>query len=326
MTISKQSILITGGAGFIGSNLTEALLNDSRVTKVRVLDNLETGYEENIKEFYGHPKFEFYNGDIRNFEDCLKACKDIDVVSHQAALGSVPRSINNPLASHAANATGTLNMFRACVESNIKRIVFASSSSVYGDNESLPKVEQQTGKPLSPYAATKQIGELYAEVFNKTYGMNYIGLRYFNIFGPKQNIHGPYAAVIPLFITKILKNEAPTINGDGSQSRDFTFVQNAVQANVLALFNENPKADNQIYNIACGDTTSLNNMYTKLLEISNKNIPAVYGPSRSGDIKDSLANISKANSLLGYAPEIKIAQGLLLTFNWFASQSLKNNT
>jgi UDP-N-acetylglucosamine 4-epimerase len=317
MTHSKQHILITGGAGFIGSNLAEALLNDNRVTAVRVMDNLETGYEENIKEFYGHPKFEFYHGDIRNFEDCLEACKGIDIVSHQAALGSVPRSINNPLASHSANATGTLNMFRACVESNIKRIVFASSSSVYGDNESLPKVEHLFGKPLSPYAATKQIGELYADVFAKTYNMHYIGLRYFNIFGPKQNIHGPYAAVIPLFITKILKGESPTINGDGTQSRDFTFVQNAVQANILALFNNRQDADNQIYNIACGDTTSLNAMYTYLKKISGSNIEVNYGPQRDGDIKDSLADISKATQLLGYTPIIHIHEGLDLTFDWF---------
>ncbi len=320
MTSLKRHILITGGAGFIGSNLTEALLSDSRVGTVRILDNLETGYEENIKEFYGNPKFEFINGDIRNFDDCLNACKGIDLVCHQAALGSVPRSINNPLASHAANATGTLNMFRACVEANIKKIVFASSSSVYGDNEALPKKEHIFGKPLSPYAATKQIGELYADVFAKTYGMRYIGLRYFNIFGPKQNIKGPYAAVIPLFITKLLNNEQPTINGDGTQSRDFTYVKNAVEANIRALFNETSEADNQIYNIACGETTSLNSMYQKLNELNGKLIKPIYGHEREGDIRDSLADISKAARLLGYAPEIKIEEGLTRTFNWFKSK------
>lgn len=321
----KYAVLITGGAGFIGSNLSEALLQDERVSKVRVLDNLETGYESNISEFLNNPKFEFVKGDIRSFEDCQKACDGIDFVSHQAALGSVPRSINNPVASHTANATGSINMLKACVDAKVKRFVFASSSSIYGDNETLPKVENLTGQPLSPYAATKQIGELYAEVFFKTYGLNYIGLRYFNIFGPKQNILGPYAAVIPLFITKLLKGESPTINGDGSQSRDFTYVQNAVQANIKALFNTNSEADNQLYNIACGETTSLNTMFAVLKKLSQKTIEPTYGPNRAGDIKDSLANISKANALLNYQPGIKINEGLALTYEWFVLNEKKHH-
>lgn len=324
MTDSSKTyaVLITGGAGFIGSNLAEALLQDERVSKVRVLDNLETGYESNISDFLNNPKFEFVKGDIRSFEDCQKACDGIDFVSHQAALGSVPRSINNPVASHVANATGSINMLKASVDAKVKRFVFASSSSIYGDNQTLPKVENLSGQPLSPYAATKQIGELYAEVFFKTYGLNYIGLRYFNIFGPKQNILGPYAAVIPLFITKLLKGESPTINGDGSQSRDFTYVQNAVQANIKALFNTNAEADNQLYNIACGETTSLNDMYTHLQKTGGITIPANYGPIRDGDIKDSLADISKATKLLGYTPKIHIKEGLDLTFDWFKNKHI----
>lgn len=314
-----MNILITGGAGFIGSNLVGALLADERVSNVRVLDNLATGYLHNIEEFLKHPKFEFLEGDIRDFDTCLKACEGMNLISHQAALGSVPRSINDPLTSTAVNVNGTLNIFYAAVKNNIKRVVFASSSSVYGDNPDMPKVENKTGLPLSPYAGTKKAGEMNADIFQKTYGMEYIGLRYFNIFGPKQNILGPYAAVIPLFITKILKGEAPVINGDGTQSRDFTYVANAVQANIKALFTDHTDALNQIYNIACGDTTSLNNMYSFLKSISGTQIEAQHGPERAGDIKDSLADISKAKSLLHYHPEILIQQGLTETYNWFKS-------
>lgn len=321
ISISKQhmNILVTGGAGFIGSNLVGALLNDQRVNKVRVLDNLATGYRHNIEEFFGHPRFEFMEGDIRDFNTCMDACKDINLISHQAALGSVPRSINDPLTSHAVNVDGTLNIFYAAVKQNVQRVIFASSSSTYGDNTDMPKVEHKTGAPLSPYAGTKKTGELYAEIFHKTYGFTYIGLRYFNIFGPKQNIQGPYAAVIPLFITKILSGESPVINGDGTQSRDFTYVQNAVQANIKAMFTDNPAALNQIYNIACGDTTSLNDMYNTLKKISGTTIEATHGPERAGDIKDSLADITKANTLFNYSPEILIQQGLTETFNWFKS-------
>lgn len=313
----EKNILITGGAGFIGSNITEALLNDERVGEVRVIDNLATGYMHNIKEFKGHPKFEFIEGDIYDFNTCLEATKGIHRICHQAALGSVPRSINDPLNSHAANVTGTLNILNAAVKNQVERVVFASSSSVYGNDPNQPKKENRTGEPLSPYAATKQMCELYAEVFYKTYGLNYVGLRYFNIFGPRQNIQGPYAAVIPLFITKILAGEAPVINGNGSQSRDFTYVQNAVQANLKALFSDNQNGMNQVYNIACGATTSLNDMYAILTKISGTSLAAAHGPERKGDIKDSLADISKAQTLLGYVPSIQIEKGLELTFRWF---------
>src|SRR5687767_1853115 len=243
-----MQILVTGGAGFIGSNLVEHLLKLPLVTKVRVLDNLATGNLKNLEEFEGNSKFEFIEGDIRSYETCLKACAGIDAISHQAALGSVPRSINDPLTTNEVNITGALNVFTAAKEKNIKRVVYAASSSTYGDHPGLPKVEDKIGRPLSPYAVTKYVNELYARVYGDLYGTEFIGLRYFNIFGPRQNPNGPYAAVIPLFAEAILQNKAPLINGDGSHSRDFTFVDNAVQANILALFTDNKEAVNQVYN------------------------------------------------------------------------------
>jgi UDP-N-acetylglucosamine 4-epimerase len=313
-------ILITGGAGFIGSNLVEHLLQKSEVQAVRVLDNLATGSLKNIEEFQQHPKFEFLEGDIRSYETCLLACKGIDAISHQAALGSVPRSINDPLTSNEVNITGTLNIFTAAKESEIKRIVYAASSSTYGDHPGLPKVEDKIGNPLSPYAVTKYVNELYAKVYANLYGLELIGLRYFNIFGPKQNPAGPYAAVIPLFINAVLNNEPPTINGDGEHSRDFTYVANAVLANELALFTQNKEAINEVYNIACGEQTTLNELFQSLKGIAGSDLVPIYGAERRGDVKHSLADISKAKTFLSYIPATTIREGLKPTFEWYRKQ------
>ncbi len=312
-------ILITGGAGFIGSNLVATLLKDERVTLVRVIDNLSTGSLKNIDGFMGHPRFQFVEADIRNYESCLEACDEIDAVSHQAALGSVPRSINDPLTTNAVNITGTLNIFNAAKEKGIKRVVYAASSSTYGDHPGLPKVEDKIGKPLSPYAVTKYVNELYAKVYADLYAMEPVGLRYFNIFGPRQNPNGPYAAVIPLFAEAVLKNEPPTINGDGSHSRDFTYVDNAVQANILSLFTDNKKAVNQVYNIACGEQTSLNELFDGLRKEAGSNLKPIHGPERKGDVKHSLADISKAKELLGYNPKISVQEGLKKTLQWYST-------
>ncbi len=313
-------ILLTGGAGFIGSNLVKALLENEQIEVVRVLDNLMTGQFSNIIEFTDHPKFEFVLGDIRNYDLILDACKDMTVISHQAALGSVPRSINDPIKSNNINITGTLNVFTAAKEAGIKKIVHACSSSTYGDSKKLPKVEAEIGNPLSPYAVTKLVNELYATVFANTYDMKFIGLRYFNVFGPKQNPDGAYAAVIPLFIKKLLLNERITINGDGMHSRDFTFVKNVVQANIKSLFAENPKAWNQVYNIACGERTSLLSLYKAIKHITKTNAQPVFGPPRLGDVKHSLADISKARKLLGYNPDVSIGEGLTESIKWYQSQ------
>lgn len=310
-------ILVTGGAGFIGSNLVEKLLQDQRVTLIRVLDNLATGSVQNIEEFRQHSKFEFIEGDIRNYETCIDACNNIDLVSHQAALGSVPRSIQDPLTTNDVNITGTLNIFSAAKERNIKRVVYAGSSSTYGDHPGLPKKEDVIGNPLSPYAITKYVDELYADVFAKLFGMEFIGLRYFNIFGPKQNPEGPYAAVIPLFINAILQNKQPVINGDGSHSRDFTYVDNAVQANILSLFAENSDAINEVYNIACGNQVSLLQLFEHLAKISGSKLKPNHGPERKGDVKHSLADISKAKQLLNYEPAVSVEEGLKKTFDWY---------
>jgi len=310
-------ILVTGGAGFIGSNLVEALLKDERVTELRVLDNLATGSLENLGEFKADHRFTFIEGDIRNYKTCVEACKEIDLVSHQAALGSVPRSIDDPVTTNDVNIGGTVNIFTAAQRQGIKRIVYAASSSTYGDHPALPKVENQIGKPLSPYAVTKYVNELYANIFGSLYNMEFIGLRYFNIFGPKQNPAGPYAAVIPLFAEALLNDQSPKINGDGSHSRDFTYVDNAVQANLLSLFTANKEAVNQVFNIACGEETSLNQLFDGLKKVSGKNIEAIYGPERKGDVKHSLADISKARRLLGYEAGVTVEEGLRKTFNWY---------
>ena len=313
-------ILITGGAGFIGSNLVEQLLLDERVNSVRVLDNLSTGSLKNIEVFFNNPKFEFIKGDIRDYSNCVTACDNIDLISHQAALGSVPRSINDPLTTNDVNITGTLNIFTAAKEKNIKRIVYAASSSTYGDHPGLPKVEDKIGKPLSPYAVTKYVNELYAKLYADLYGMELIGLRYFNIFGPKQNPIGPYAAVIPIFAEALLNNEPPTINGDGHHSRDFTYIDNAVQANILSLFTANNEAVNQVFNIACGTKTSLLELFSGLKNEAGSSLQPIHAPARMGDVKHSLADITKAKQLLGYTPNVSVEEGLRKTFNWYKKQ------
>jgi len=324
----SSTVLITGGAGFIGSNLVEALLNDDRVAKVRVLDNLSNGFKHNIEEFIGRDDFEFMEGDITDYATCVKACTGMHLVSHQAALGSVPRSIKDPITSDRVNTGGTLNMFQAVRECGVKRIIFAASSSTYGDSEGLPKVEHIIGKPLSPYAITKYVNELYADVFARTYDdFEYIGLRYFNVFGPKQDPHGAYAAVIPLFMKAATEGRAPTINGDGTFSRDFTYVANAVQANIKALFiasceegdlnGTNDSPINQIYNVACGDRTTLSELWQYICEAADIDIKAIHGPSRVGDIPHSLASIDKAKKNINYEPEVMVKEGIFKTLDWF---------
>ena len=310
------NLLITGGAGFIGSNLVDHFLKDERVALVRVLDDLSNGYYENIAEFDGHPKFEFIEGDICDFETCLKACEGIDKISHQAALGSVPRSIENPMRTNEVNVGGTVNMLYAAKEQGVDRIILAFSSSTYGDHPGLPKVEDKIGKPLSPYAVSKAAIEQYAEVFGRTYRLDWIGFRYFNIFGPKQNPDNPYAAVIPIFCKAFLEDGEITINGDGETSRDFTFVDNALLLNELGLFTDNKAALNQVYNGACGGQISLNSMVGMLEGISGKQVKVTYGPERPGDVKHSKANIGKAEQLLGYAPKVRFKEGLKEVYNW----------
>lgn len=309
--------MITGGAGFIGSNLVEYFLKDDRVSLVRILDDLSNGYYSNIEEFEDHPKFEFIKGDICDYQTCLKATKGIDKITHQAALGSVPRSIENPMRSTEVNILGTVNVMHAAKENGVERVILACSSSTYGDHPGLPKVEGKIGKPLSPYAVTKYSIEQFADVFQQTYGLNYIGLRYFNIFGPKQNPDNPYAAVIPIFCQAFIDGERPTINGDGNHSRDFTYVANAVQANDLALFSEKEEALNQIYNVACNDRISLNEMIAALHGISKKEIQPIYGPERPGDVKHSEADISKIQTNLGYEPKVFFEEGLTKVYEWY---------
>ena len=315
-------LLITGGAGFIGSNLVEHFLQDPRVALVRVLDDLSNGYYENIQEFEAHPKFEFIKGDICDYDTCLKACAGIDKISHQAALGSVPRSIENPMRTNAVNVGGTVNILHAAKEQGVERVILAFSSSTYGDHPGLPKVEGKEGKPLSPYAVSKAAIEQYAVVFGNTYGLNWIGLRYFNIFGPKQNPNNPYAAVIPIFCKAFLEEGEITINGDGETSRDFTFVANSVLANDLALFTESQEALNQVYNTACGDQVTLNQMVKMLEGISGKKVKVNYGPERPGDVKHSRADIAKIENLLAYRPEVRFEEGLERVYGWYKNSFL----
>ena len=314
------NLLITGGAGFIGSNLVEYFLKDERVALVRVLDDLSNGYYENIAEFEGHPKFEFFEGDICDYETCLKACEGIDKISHQAALGSVPRSIENPMRTNEVNVGGTVNMLYAAKDQGVDRIILAFSSSTYGDHPGLPKVEEKIGKPLSPYAVSKAAIEQYAEVFGRTYGLDWIGFRYFNIFGPKQNPDNPYAAVIPIFCKAFLEDGEIIINGDGETSRDFTFVDNAVLLNDLGLFTANQEALNQVYNGACGDQISLNEMVSMLEIIAGKEVKVTHGPERPGDVRHSKANIGKAERLLGYAPKVRFKEGLKEVYTWYQTK------
>lgn len=312
-----MKILITGGAGFIGSNLTEALLADNRVELVRVLDNLATGFRHNLTEFEADPRFEFVEGDIRDFATCRRAAEGCSVISHQAALGSVPRSIADPITTNDVNIGGTMHIFTAAKETGVQRVVYAASSSTYGDSPGLPKVEHIIGNPLSPYAVTKYVMELYARTFADLYGTEFVGLRYFNVFGPRQSPRGAYAAVIPLFVKSLIEGNAPTINGDGSVSRDFTFVQNAVQANLRAIFTDNPAALNQVYNVAVGQRTTLTELFENLRLTAGSDLEAIYGPARKGDIQHSLADISKAKNLLGYDPKIDVKEGLRITFEWY---------
>ena len=306
----NKKILVTGGAGFIGSNIVETLLNNG-VKFVRIMDNLKTGKMENIQQFLDKfDNIEFLYGDISNIEDCRKAMLGIDLICHQAALGSVPRSINDPLSSHISNVNGFLNILLAAKEKGIKRVVYASSSSVYGDHPVLPKVEENTGNVLSPYAATKKIDEIYASVFTKCYDMECIGLRYFNIFGPRQDPNGAYAAVIPKFIKLMKEGKQPTINGDGSFSRDFTYVGNAVQANLLALTTENKECFGEAFNIGAGGQISLLELIKVLQKELKTNIEPIFGENRPGDIPHSNADITKAKKLLGYNPTITFEEGM----------------
>ncbi|WAC01919.1 SDR family oxidoreductase [Lacinutrix neustonica] len=318
--LSKYAFLVTGGAGFIGSNLVAYLLKH-QAKKVRVLDDFSNGHRANIEEFLSLPNFELITGDIRDLETCKKAMVDIDYVSHQAALGSVPRSINDPITTNVVNITGFLNMMVALKESTtVKRMVYAASSSTYGDSAALPKVEETIGKPLSPYAVTKYVNELYADVFGKTYNTDAIGLRYFNIYGPKQSPNGAYAAVIPLFMNAIKNNEPATIHGNGEQTRDFTYVDNAVQANVKGFF-ASAAAKNQVFNIACHERISVNTLWNTLNAAAKKNIKASHGPNRPGDVKDSLADITKAQTLLGYKPLVLVEEGLEKTWQYFKAHT-----
>ena len=321
-----RKILVTGGAGFIGSNMCEYLL-DLEI-EVVCLDNFITGKRENIESALKNKNFELIEGDIRNITDCQRAVRNVDAVLHLAALGSVPRSIADPITTNDININGFLNMIVATRDAGIKRFVFAASSSTYGDSESLPKIEEIIGKPLSPYAITKYVGELYADVFAKTYGVECIGLRYFNVFGRKQDPAGAYAAVIPKFTDLLIDNKPPTINGDGSFSRDFTYIDNVIQINHLALKTSNPDAINQVYNVAYGESSTLNqlfeeirtNLCTYIPEV--KDIKPIFGPFRKGDIPHSLASIDKAKRLLGYNPEFSLTEGLKHTIKWYYESTL----
>ena len=319
--IIGDKVLVTGGAGFIGSNLCETLLNNGN--KVICLDNFLTGKRKNISEFLENKNFELFEADIRNIDDCIKIINGVDIVFHQAALGSVPRSIENPATTNEININGFLNILIACKENKVKRLVYASSSSVYGDHPVLPKVEENTGNPLSPYAVTKQVNEMYAKVFSNLYGMEIIGLRYFNVFGKKQDPEGQYAAAIPKFIKLLMKGEAPVIFGDGSQSRDFTYIDNVVSANILAATSKNKDATNNVFNVACGNRTNLNELCSILNELLSKNkkdfkiVNPEHTSIRKGDIKDSLANIEKARNILEYNPDCDVKKGLEKSINWY---------
>jgi len=314
--LSNYSFLVTGGAGFIGSNIVKYLIKHN-AGLVRVIDNFSNGYIENIREFLDLPNFSLIEGDIRNIDNCRLALKKIDYVSHQAALGSVPRSISDPIKSNEVNISGFLNILNEVKSSkSVKRFVYAASSSTYGDSISLPKVEGEEGKPLSPYAITKLVNELYAEIYSSTYNFHSIGLRYFNVFGPNQNENNPYAAVIPIFCKAFIENEQPVINGDGLTSRDFTFVENVVQANIKALFCDNLNK-HEVFNVACGNQISLNELINYLQKISGKKIIPKYREERIGDVKHSKACINKIKSLLNYHPNFDFKEGIKITYNWY---------
>ncbi|MCV9931294.1 SDR family oxidoreductase [Flavobacterium sp. LS1R47] len=318
---SQNTILITGGAGFIGSNLCEYFLRQGH--KVICLDNFSTGHRHNLKDFISDVNFKLIEGDIRNITDCILAVQGVDYVLHEAALGSVPRSINDPITTNDVNVSGFLNMLVASRDAKVKRFIYAASSSTYGDSEGLPKVEEVIGKPLSPYAITKYVNELYAEIFSKTYGLETIGLRYFNVFGRKQDPQGAYAAVIPKFVKQLMELESPLINGDGNFSRDFTYIDNVIQMNALAMVTKNPEAVNTVYNTAYGDRNTLNDLVgylKKYLSEYNPKIASVevtYGPNRVGDIPHSLASIDKAKKMLEYNPKYSLQEGLKEAVGWY---------
>lgn len=317
----KSTILITGGAGFIGSNLCEYFL--LKGNKVLCLDNFATGHRHNLKDFINNPNFVLIEGDIRNMDDCTKAVTGVDYVLHQAALGSVPRSIKDPITTNDVNVTGFLNMLTAARDANVKRFVYAASSSTYGDSEGLPKVEEVIGKPLSPYAITKYVNELYADIFSRTYGLETVGLRYFNVFGRKQDPQGAYAAVIPKFVMQLMQLESPRINGDGNYSRDFTYIDNVIQMNELAMLSGQKEAVNTVYNTAYGDRNTLNDLVAYLKEYLGtydpriKEVEIIYGENRVGDIPHSLASIDKARSVLGYDPKYSLQEGLKEAIDWY---------
>jgi len=323
MTANMQNstILITGGAGFIGSNLCEHFL--SKGYKVRCLDNFATGHRKNLAAIIDNPDFTLLEGDIRNATDCNHAVSGVDYVLHQAALGSVPRSIHDPVTSNDVNVSGFLNMLVASRDAGVKRFVYAASSSTYGDSEILPKQEDVIGKPLSPYAITKYVNELYADIFGKTYGLETIGLRYFNVFGRKQDPNGAYAAVIPKFVTQLMLHQSPVINGDGNFSRDFTYIDNVIQMNELAVTTQNPQAVNTVYNTAFGESSTLNTLiiylkkYLSEFDPAIADVPVIYGPNRVGDIPHSLASINKAQTLLNYNPAFSIEDGLKEAVKWY---------
>ena len=321
MNQQREQVLITGAAGFIGSNLVETLLNKNY--HVVGLDNFATGHKKNIQPFLNHPNFNFIEGDIRDFETCLHNCQNVDFVLHQAALGSVPRSINDPITSNEVNVSGFLNMLKAAHQSGVKRFVYAASSSTYGDSKALPKIEENIGKPLSPYAVTKLVNEVYADVYKKVYDLDTIGLRYFNVFGRRQDPNGAYAAVIPKFVLQFMNHESPTINGDGTYSRDFTYIDNVVQMNLLAITSDNPAALNEVYNTAVGDRTTIKDMAELLREYLSefdpeiKNVEIKHGPNRQGDVPHSLASIQKAQKNLNYQPTHTFPEGLKEAVNWY---------
>lgn len=319
--LSQVSVLVTGGGGFIGSNIVEYLLKYD-IGKVRVLDNFSTGSRKNLEQFMGHPSFEMMEGDIRDPEVCVKAVEGMDYVTHQAALGSVPRSINDPLRTNDVNISGFLNILLASKNAGVKKLVYAASSSTYGDHPGLPKVEDRIGKPLSPYAVTKYVNELYADVFSRVYGFHTIGLRYFNVFGPRQSPDGAYAAVIPLFMKAALTRQDPVIFGDGQQSRDFTFVENAVQANIKALLVEGLDK-HEVINIAKGDITTLNDIWVNIRDLQHVNNKPQYKEPRQGDVRYSQADISKARDLIGYDPVFDVRQGLRITMDWYIQHHSK---
>ena len=314
--LSQSSFLITGGAGFVGGHIAEYLLKNG-AKKIRVLDNMSNGFQSNLDILQQYNGFEFIEGDIRNLETCQKACAGMDFVNHQAALGSVPRSIKEPFNTNDVNVGGFVNVLKAAVDNNIKQFVYASSSSVYGDEPNLPKVESKVGNCLSPYAVSKKVNELYAAVFADVYGINTIGFRYFNIFGPRQDPDGPYAAVIPLFVKGIINKTPVYINGDGEQTRDFTFVENAVQVNIKGMLTDNKEALNKVYNVAVGEKFSVNYLYNACKEYLNSDFEATYREPRAGDIRNSLADISLAKDLLGYQPTRRFEEGLEETIQYF---------